>query len=141
MRQARRSEEILQVELIEWLDTSEIAMDRARHGHSVAILYGELMRNRLFDFADLVRKIVARGSKVSKEVDTNRREYARIIPLGESSGSLQVARSAALYGMSEQLSQEEDDEMELRIKLVQALPELFPGASSSSDLPVKGDHY
>jgi len=141
MRQARRSEEILQVELIEWLDTSEIAMDRARHGHSVAILYGELMRNRLFDFADLVRKIVARGSKVSKGVDMNRREYARIIPLGESSGSLQVARSAALYGMSEQLSQEEDDEMELRIKLVQALPELFPGANSSSDLPVKGDHY
>lgn len=129
MQQARRSEDILQVELMEWLDTSEIALDRARHGHNVAILYGELMRKRLFDFADLVRKIVARGNKASNEVDMNRREYARIIPLAELSGSLQAARSAALYGKNEQRNQEEDEEMELRIKLVQALPDLFPGAS------------
>jgi hypothetical protein len=32
MWQARHSEEMLQVELIEWLDTSEITMDRACHG-------------------------------------------------------------------------------------------------------------
>jgi hypothetical protein len=128
MQQTRRSEDILQIELMDWLDSSEIALDRARHGHNVAILYGELMRKRLFDFADLVRKIVAHGNKVSKGVGINRKEYARMIPLGESSGSLRVARSAALYGMSEQRSQEEAEEMELRIKLVQALPELFPGA-------------
>lgn len=128
MQQTRRSEDILQVELMDWLDTSEIAMDRSRHGDNIAKLYGELIRKRLFDFADLLRKIVAHGNKVSEAVNINRREYARMIPLGESSGSLRTARSAALYGKSGQHSHEEVEEMELRIKLVQALPELFPGA-------------
>jgi hypothetical protein len=69
-------------------------MNRARGDHNVAILHDELTRKRLFDFADLIPKIVTRGNKVSKVVDMNRGEYARIIPLGES-GLLRVARSAA----------------------------------------------
>jgi mediator of RNA polymerase II transcription subunit 12, fungi type len=53
--------EFLHNELFEWLDTSDIARDRAHHLDSTALLYEELVRRGLFSYTKFIQKLIARG--------------------------------------------------------------------------------
>ncbi|KAF8299261.1 hypothetical protein DL93DRAFT_2173589 [Clavulina sp. PMI_390] len=126
---------LIQTELLEWLDTSEVARDRERNGAGVALLFGELVRAGLFDISHLVKRVwvrrigvgASRAPPVSEVVAENRQEYLKIIPIPEAKDSVRADKLFALYGSADSTQQEERDKIEeLQIKLVLAVPDLFP---------------
>ena len=58
-------------ELFEWLDTSDIARNRTSHLDSTALLYGELIRRRLFSYTKFIEKFIARGEARSRGIEVS----------------------------------------------------------------------
>lgn len=52
--------DFLQDQLFDWLDKSEVA-EEAKHLRSIALLYGELIKEELFSYSKYIQRLIARG--------------------------------------------------------------------------------
>ena len=142
----------LQDYLFDWLDTSEVAADKANL-RPVAALFGKLVKNSLFEYAAYIQRLVARSepglpcSEVSHqssdvltfdrfqqpvESASKHREFLRWIPLHNTTSSLLHQRKLILYGARARETPEDVCEREMRHEIRGILPLVFGGVLSLS---------
>lgn len=59
-RDTETPNDFLQDQLFDWLDTSEVAGE-IKSIRSIALLYGELVKQELFSYARYIQRLIARG--------------------------------------------------------------------------------
>ncbi len=146
IRRGRESpHDFMQDQLFDWLDSSEIAAD-ADNLHSVALVFGQLVKQGLFSYPQYIQRLIARGeqgldyTQVSKKLiivlsrlratqenESRHRSFVRWIPLYESSSSLIAQRKVTLYGARARETPEDINERGIRKQIRLLLPELFGG--------------
>ncbi|KAI0068850.1 hypothetical protein BV25DRAFT_1904185 [Artomyces pyxidatus] len=118
--------------LFAWLDAAPRA-----HLPAVALLFGELIREGMFEYAAYVQRLIARGEQglsYAEEGEGSRhRDFMTWIPLHGSTAAVINQRRVTLYGVRARGTPEESNEREMRREVRLLLPELFSVSSESLD--------
>ncbi|TDL22582.1 hypothetical protein BD410DRAFT_821184 [Rickenella mellea] len=133
--------EILQDQLFDWLDSSDLAAEEDNLIF-VSLLFGELVEKELFSYPKYIQRLIARGEPgllFSEDPGSRHRYFLRSIPLHSSTPALINQRKVILYGVRAREIPEDRTEKEIRKELRAVFPELFGGEQqtkimSSSDL-------
>ncbi|KAI0093156.1 hypothetical protein BDY19DRAFT_989824 [Irpex rosettiformis] len=128
--------DFIQDQLFEWLDSSDITADPANL-HSVALVFGQLVKQGLFSYPHYIQRLIARGERGLDNVDdqeSRHRGFLRWIPIYDSSSSLIAQRKVTLYGARAREIPEDVNERAIRKQIRILLPELFGGPHAPIDL-------
>ncbi|KAF9268799.1 hypothetical protein L218DRAFT_984144 [Marasmius fiardii PR-910] len=127
-------DEFLQDRLFEWLDSSDVAGE-SQNIHSVALLFGELVKNALFSYTSYIQRLIARGenglSCVEDQKPSRHRNFLRWIPLHNIPPSVLVQRKVILYGLT-RVTVEDTLYRDIKAEVMSMFPELFSGQSDTS---------
>jgi mediator of RNA polymerase II transcription subunit 12, fungi type len=127
-REYLHPDELLQDSLFAWLDSS-VTAGQHENLKSITLLFGYLVKEGFFSFAEYLQRLVARGeaSFVGDRSDSRHRLFIRWIPLLDATSSLLKQRSLLLYGPRVRSIPEDTNEKEARFAIRHVLPELFGG--------------
>ncbi|GJJ06592.1 hypothetical protein Clacol_000785 [Clathrus columnatus] len=131
-------DEILQDQLFEWIDNSEVAAN-ANNVSAMAVTFGELVSRGIFSYSKYLHRLVARGETgllINQEPSSRHRPLLKTTPLFDSNTALANQRKVTLYGISCRTPLEEIKEKELRRVLRACLPEIFGGTPLSPNDPI-----
>ncbi|KAG7090909.1 hypothetical protein E1B28_009986 [Marasmius oreades] len=125
-------DEFLQDRLFEWLDSSDVAGE-SQNIRSVALLFGELVKNDLFSYTSYIQRLIARGeSGLSEDQKPSRhRTFLRWIPLHNIPPSVLSQRKVVLYGLA-RVTPEDKLYQDIKTEITSMLPELFGGQSDAT---------
>lgn len=86
IRRGRESpHDFMQDQLFDWLDSSEIAGD-ADNLHSVALVFGQLVKQGLFSYPQYIQRLIARGEQGLDYTQVSKKNDYRSITLTHNSG-------------------------------------------------------
>ncbi|CAK5281407.1 unnamed protein product [Mycena citricolor] len=125
-------DELIQDQLFDWLDASDVARDAQNLG-PIVNLYGKLVKEDVFSYANYVQRLVARGEPGLLLTDvegTRHRDFLRCIPIHHSTSSLTSQRKVILYGPRVRETPEDVHERQIRKEIRALLPDLF-----NNDMP------
>ncbi|KAI0045300.1 hypothetical protein FA95DRAFT_1495630 [Auriscalpium vulgare] len=114
----------LQDLLFAWLDAAPRA-----HLPAIALLFGELVRENMFEYTAYIQRLIARGEPGLQNSEVGEgsphRDFMTWIPLHASPAAIVNQRRVTLYGARARETPEESNERTMRREIRMLLPDVF----------------